>query len=159
VINRGNARAAVFHKADDYRAFSQLLREATARVSMRLLAVCLLPNHFHLVLWPRRKGDLSRFMQWLLTAHVRRYHRHYRSSGHVWQGRFKAFPIQQDEHLLMEKVWGRILSCASEIQPCGAIILGSNHKPCWKAFFFGERASGAFLVTQGILMHSSRMTY
>ena len=49
--------------------------------------------------WPREDGDLSRWMQWLLTAHVRRYHRHYQSSGHVWQGRFKAFPIQQDEHL------------------------------------------------------------
>jgi len=59
-----------------------------------------MPNHFHLALWPRRDGDLSRFMQWLLTAHVRRYHQHYHSSGHVWQGRFKAFPIQQDEYLL-----------------------------------------------------------
>ena len=39
-------------------------------------------------------------MQWLLTAHVRRYHQHYKSSGHVWQGRFKAFPIEQDDHLL-----------------------------------------------------------
>jgi len=39
-------------------------------------------------------------MQWLLTSHVRRYHRHDHSSGHVWQGRFKAFPIQQNEHLL-----------------------------------------------------------
>ncbi len=39
-------------------------------------------------------------MQWLLTSHVRRYHRHYGTSGHVWQGRFKAFPIQRDEHLL-----------------------------------------------------------
>jgi putative transposase len=59
-----------------------------------------MPNRFHLALWPRGNGDLSRFMQWLLTTHVRRYHRHYQSSGHVWQGRFKAFPIQQDEHLL-----------------------------------------------------------
>jgi putative transposase len=67
---------------------------------MRVLAYCLMPNHFHLTLWPRADGDLSRFMQWLLTAHVRRYHRHYQSSGHVWQGRFKAFPIQQDAHLL-----------------------------------------------------------
>ena len=38
-------------------------------------------------------------MQWLLTSHVRRYHRHYHGSGHVWQGRFKAFPIEEDEHL------------------------------------------------------------
>ena len=67
---------------------------------MRVLAYCLMPNHFHLALWPRHDGDLSRFMQWLLTAHVRRYHRHYRSGGHVWQGRFKAFPIQQDDHLV-----------------------------------------------------------
>jgi putative transposase len=100
VINRGNARGDVFHKREDYAAFCQLLEEAGDRVRMRLLAYCLMPNHFHLALWPRRDGDLSRFMQWLLTAHVRRYHRHYRSGGHVWQGRFKAFPIQQDEHLL-----------------------------------------------------------
>lgn len=39
-------------------------------------------------------------MQWLLTAHVRRYHTYHESSGHVWQGRFKAFPIEQDDHLL-----------------------------------------------------------
>src|SRR5690606_25502214 len=54
----------------------------------------------HLVLWPHGDGDLGRWMQWLLTAHVRRYHRHYGGSGHVWQGRFTAFPIQEDEHLL-----------------------------------------------------------
>jgi putative transposase len=100
VINRGNACAEVFRKPEDYAAFRDLLGEAADRVRMRVLAYCLMPNHFHLALWPRQDGDLSRFMQWLLTAQVRRYHRHYQSSGHVWQGRFKAFPIQQDEHLL-----------------------------------------------------------
>jgi putative transposase len=67
---------------------------------MRVLAYCIMPAHFHLVLWPRHDGDLSRWMQWLLTAHVRRYHRDHGGSGHVWQGRFKAFPVQADEHLL-----------------------------------------------------------
>jgi putative transposase len=100
VINRGNARATVFHKDEDYAAFVKLMADAQDRLPMRLVAYCLLPNHFHLVLWPLADGDLSRWMQWLLTAHVRRYHRHYGSSGHVWQGRFKAFPIQQDDHLL-----------------------------------------------------------
>jgi putative transposase len=99
-LNRGNASAEVFHKDEDYAAFLKLLCQASERVPMRLLAYCLMPNHFHLVLWPRKNGDLSRWMQWLLTSHVRRYHRHYGSSGHVWQGRFKAFPIQQDDHLL-----------------------------------------------------------
>jgi putative transposase len=100
VLNRGNGRAEVFHKQGDYAAFVDLLAAANERVSMRILGYVLMPNHFHLVLWPRAAGDLSRWMQWLLTSHVRRYHRHYHSSGHVWQGRFKAFPIEQDEHLL-----------------------------------------------------------
>jgi putative transposase len=100
VLNRGNGRAEVFHKDGDYLAFLRLLTDAGKRLPMRVLAYCLMPNHFHLVLWPHRDGDLSRWMQWLLTAHVRRYHCHYESSGHVWQGRFKAFPIEQDEHLL-----------------------------------------------------------
>jgi len=100
VVNRGNARGEVYHKDEDYAAFVTLLGQACERLPMRVLAYCLMPNHFHLVLWPRGNGDLSRWMQWLMTAHVRRYHRHYQGSGHVWQGRFKAFPIQQDEHLL-----------------------------------------------------------
>jgi putative transposase len=99
-INRGNACGEVFHKEADYAAFVALLEQACERLPLRVLAYCLMPNHFHMVLWPHRDGDLSRWMQWLLTAHVRRYHRHYQGSGHVWQGRFKAFPIQQDEHLL-----------------------------------------------------------
>src|SRR6266511_1948634 len=100
ILNRGNGRAAVFHKDEDYRAFVRLIAEAFRRRPMRVLAYCLMPNHFHLALWPFGDGDLSTWMQWLLTAHVRRYHRHYHSSGLVWQGRFKAFPIQEDAHLL-----------------------------------------------------------
>lgn len=103
VINRGNARMKVFHNDEDYAAFVELLARANERVNMRLPAFCLMPNHFHLVLWPRKDEDLGRYMQWLLTSHVRRYHRQRRgrSSGHVWQGRFKAFPIQQDAHMLI----------------------------------------------------------
>jgi putative transposase len=67
---------------------------------MRALAFCLMPNHFHLVVWPEKDGDLSRWMHWLQNAHVRRYHEHSRSSGHIRQGRFKAFAIEQDDHLL-----------------------------------------------------------
>jgi putative transposase len=100
VINRGNARQAVFHKEGDYEAFVKLMTDAHERLPMRVIAYCLMPNHFHFVLWPHGDGDLSRWMQWLMTAHVRRYHRHYGTDGHVWQDRFKAFPIQQDEHLL-----------------------------------------------------------
>jgi putative transposase len=66
---------------------------------MRLIAYCVMPNHFHLALWPREDGDLSRWVQWLLTTHVLRHLAYYHRTGHVWQGRFKAFPIQEDDHL------------------------------------------------------------
>jgi len=99
VLNRGNARKDVFHKKEDHAAFLALMMEAKERLPMRVLGWCVLTNHFHMVLWPHNDGDLSQWMQWLMTAQVRRYHRHYHSSGHVWQGRFKAFPIEEDEHL------------------------------------------------------------
>jgi putative transposase len=90
----------VFHKEEDFAAFVRLFEPACERLPMRLVGWCLMPNHFHLLLWPRKDGDLGRWMQWLLTSHVRRYHRHYLGSGHVWQGRFKAFPIERDDHFL-----------------------------------------------------------
>ncbi len=99
VLNRGNGRADVFHKQEDYAAFLRLIAEACERLPMRVLAYCLMPNHFHLALQPLGDGDLSRWMQWLMTSHVRRYHRHYHTSGHVWQDRYKSFPIEGDEHL------------------------------------------------------------
>ena len=100
VINRGNGRATVFHEEADYRDFLNLFTRAKAYLPMRLLAYCLMPNHFHLVLWPHRDGDLSQWMRWLLTAQVRRHHKRHGGSGRLWQGRYKAFPIQEDHHLL-----------------------------------------------------------
>ena len=100
VINRGNGRRQVFHKDGDYQAFLKAIGHACIEVPLPVLAYCLMPNHFHLVVLPRADGDLSRWMHWVQNTHVRRYHQHHRTSGHLWQGRFKAFPIQADEHLL-----------------------------------------------------------
>jgi putative transposase len=99
-VNRGNARAIVFHDSSDYSQFLSLLRIACERIAMRILGYCLMPNHFHLVLWPYENHDLGRWMHWLLTTHVHRHHARHKTSGRIWQGRFKAFPIQQDSHLL-----------------------------------------------------------
>ena len=60
----------MFHKDGDYAAFLKLLKQASDRIPMRLLAFCLMPNHFHLVVWTRQEGDLSQWMQWLTTSHV-----------------------------------------------------------------------------------------
>ena len=73
VINRGNGRAEVFHKQEDCGAFLRLIGEACQRLPMRVLAYCLMPNHLHLALQMLGDGDLSRWMPWLTTSHVRRY--------------------------------------------------------------------------------------
>ena len=102
VLNRANARMTLFEDDGDYLAFQRVLAEACDRVGMRLLAYCVMPNHWHLVVWPRGDGDLSRFMSWLTLTHTQRWHRHRNSvgNGHVYQGRFKSFPIETSEYLL-----------------------------------------------------------
>ncbi len=99
-INRGNGRRQVFHKDGDYQAFLKAIGHACVEIPMPVLGFCLMPNHFHLVLLPKADGDLSRWMHWVQNTHVRRYHQHHKTSGHLWQGRFKGFPIEADEHLL-----------------------------------------------------------
>jgi putative transposase len=100
MLNRANRRQALFDDEGDYAAFERVLAEAQQRVPMRLLAYCLMPNHWHLVLWPLRDGDLSRFMAWLTHTQRGHAHRHPTGTGHLYQGRFKSFLVQTDAHLL-----------------------------------------------------------
>ena len=103
VLNRGNRRGRLFAKAGDYDAFLRAMLLAAAGVpGVRVLGWCLMPNHWHLVLWPTADGELSRFMLRLTTTHVRRAYAHRRATavgGHLYQGRFKSFPVQEDVHL------------------------------------------------------------
>ena len=101
-LNRGNARATIFHKDDDYAAFERILAEGLGRYEVRLLGYELMPTHWHLVLRPDVDGEMSRFLRWVTATHTMRYHAHYHTSGagHLYQGRFKSFPIQDDDHFL-----------------------------------------------------------
>jgi putative transposase len=103
VLNRANGRAALFRKEADYAAFERVLFEAYERLPLRILAYCLMPNHWHLVVWPKRGAgdDVSEFFRWLTVTHTQRHHAHYHTSGtgHLYQGRFKSFPVEADEHL------------------------------------------------------------
>ena len=100
IINRGNGPDPVFKSDEDYQALVQLFTKVSEDLPVRLLAYCLLPNHMHLVLWPRGDGELSLWMQRLMTAQVRDHHKRNESYGHIWQGRFKSFPIQGNQSLL-----------------------------------------------------------
>ena len=102
VLNRSVGRAELFKKDGDYAAFEKALREGLEWQPMRGLAYCLMPNHWHLVVWPRRDGELSEYLRWVTVTHTQRWHAHYHPSGTgpLYQGRFKSFPVQSDEHLL-----------------------------------------------------------
>jgi len=102
VLNRANARARIFETRGDYTAFEKVLAEAHERVAMRTVSYCVMPNHWHFVLWPREDSDLSEFMWWLTLTHTQRWHAAHGTtgSGHLYQGRFKSFPVESDEHYL-----------------------------------------------------------
>lgn len=101
VINRGNARATVFHDAADYDRFVGLIRRSLEGAPVEVHAYCLMPNHFHLVVQTHADGALGTWMQRLMTSHVKRHAWRHGTTGRIWQGRFKAFPIQKDDHLLV----------------------------------------------------------
>jgi putative transposase len=102
VLNRSNGRTTLFRKTADYEAFLRVLEEAQARVPLRVLAYCVLSNHWHFLVWPEpgRGRDVSEFFRWLTVTHAQRWHAHHGTSGsgHLYQGRFKSFPVEEDEH-------------------------------------------------------------
>jgi putative transposase len=100
VLNRGMARMPLFKKAAEFQAFETVISDTLSEAPMRICAYTLMPNHWHLLLWPKRDGDLARFMQRLTITHVRRWQecRHHVGLGHVYQGRYKSFPVESNEH-------------------------------------------------------------
>ena len=102
VLNRANARRRIFETPEDYAAFERVLGEGMQRIPMRILAWCLMPNHWHLVLWPTEDDQLSDYMRLVTLTHTQRWHAHRASAGtgHLYQGRFKSFVVQGDAHFL-----------------------------------------------------------
>ena len=102
-LNRGNAKSDIFKKDSDFHAFERILAEGLERYPCQILAYQLMSNHWHLVLRPTEDGGMSNFLRWVTLTHTQRYHAHYGTSGegHVYQGRFKSFPIQNDEHFFV----------------------------------------------------------
>ena len=102
VINRAVGRLQIFTQPGEYEIFEGLLFDAVELMEMRLLSYSLMPNHWHLQLYPEKNGDMGEFMHWLTNAHTRRVHAYTKTigTGPLYQGRYKSFLIQKDEHLL-----------------------------------------------------------
>ena len=100
VLNRGVGRQKLFGKSADYSAFEEVVAETLEKTPMRICSYCVMPNHWHFVLWPQHDGDLAAFMQRLTVTHVTRWQKNRRrvGEGHVYQGRFKSFPVETDDY-------------------------------------------------------------
>jgi putative transposase len=100
VLNRGVGRMQLFGKERDYEAFEEMIEKTLQTRAMRICAYCLMPNHWHFVLWPERDGQLGEFMQKLMVTHVRNWQEHHRrvGYGHVYQGRYKSFPVETEDY-------------------------------------------------------------
>jgi putative transposase len=102
VLNRAVGRMRLFRTDDDFEAFRRVMVEAYRRHPLRILAYCVLSNHWHFIVWPKADGQLTDYFRWLAHTHAMRWRVAHRTVGygHLYQGRFKSFPVQSDEHLL-----------------------------------------------------------
>jgi putative transposase len=106
----------------------------------------LMPNHWHLVVWPQHDGQLSTWAQWLTVTHVRRWHAHHHSAGTgpVYQGRFKSFPVQEDEHYFTV--------CRSvERNPLRATLVARAEAWRWSSLWHRVQATGVPWLSDGPL--------
>ena len=134
VLNRGNGRIGVFRKPGDYLAFLQLLLDGKTKAQIELFGFCLMPNHWHLVLRPKGDRDLAGYLSWVTNTHVKRYRAHYRrTSGHLYQGRYKSFPVEDD-------VYFRTLMRYVEANPLKAKLV--DHAQDWQWSSFRHHATG-----------------
>lgn len=100
VIVRGNQRQRVFFGPADHHRYLQLLGKKSQEHSIKIYAYCLMPNHVHLLVEQSADRPLSKFMQGLQTAYTKFFNIKHKKSGHLFQGRYKAFLVERENYLL-----------------------------------------------------------
>lgn len=144
VLNRANGRLRIFRKPADFLAFEKILGDGLSRFSMRLCGYCLMSNHWHLLLWPQGDDDLPAFMRWVTLTHVQRYHASHATIGigHLYQGRYKSFPVQGDRHYL------RVLRYI-EANPLRAGLVESPDQWAWSSLAVRVGRRSEVVLTDG----------
>ena len=147
VLNRSNGRFSIFGSDDSYRKFCRLLDLAAAKYEMCIVAFCIMPNHWHMILRPNDAKQLSRFMFWLCNTHTRRYHVAHETVGQgpLYQGRYKAMLLADDRQLCTalryverNALTAKLTTSAAAWPWCSASAVGQrlvnlNFEPCQMA--------------------------
>ncbi len=144
VLNRANGRLRIFRKEDDFLAFEKIMADGAALFAMRLCGYCIMGNHWHLLVWPRQDGDLSSFMRWVTLTQTQRYHSSHGTVGigHLYQGRYKSFPVQSDLHYLS------VLRYV-EANPVRAGLVRDAGLWAWSSFAVRQGRESAVVLSDG----------
>lgn len=100
VIAKGNANLEIFRDTEDYRKYLSLLKEAVSKYSLEVYNYCLVSSYVNLLVKTKEEGSLSLVMKYVTREYARYFNQKYNSSGHVFQGRFKSFAVQDDQFYL-----------------------------------------------------------
>ncbi|MFO8063954.1 MAG: transposase [Spirochaetia bacterium] len=90
VVARANRREHILRDDRAKHLFLETVQRAKEKYSFRILNICIMGNHFHLMIEPARNESLSKIMQWILSVFARQFNRAYSLEGHVWYDRFKS---------------------------------------------------------------------
>ena len=144
VLNRANGRLRIFRKKSDFEAFEAILAEGLERIDMRICGYCIMSNHWHLLLWPRGDGELSDYMRWVTLTHTQRFHASHGTCGigHLYQGRYKSFPVQSDKHYLTVLRY-------IEANPLRADIVDHPNNYAWSSFAARKDLEKPFSLSNG----------
>ena len=129
VLNRANGKLRIFKKDLDFVAFENILAEGIERFNMRLCGYCIMSNHWHMLLWPASDEALPSFMHWITATHAKRWHAAHGTTGmgHLYQNRYKSFPIQHNSHYLRTMRY-------IEANPCRAGLAQTPADWQWSSF-------------------------
>lgn len=100
VVQRGNDRRPCFFQSIDHVRYLDELRDAATRAGCAVHAYVLMTNHVHLLVTPGDTAQVGQMMQALGRRYVRYINDRYRRTGTLWEGRYKACPVENDDHLL-----------------------------------------------------------
>lgn len=133
VIQRGNNRSTLFAAEADYRFFINCLRDACNRHKSRVHAYVLMTNHVHLLMTPDRENAIGKVMQSVGRRYVQYFNYTYRRTGTLWEGRYRATPIESERYLL---------TCSHyiELNPVRAQVVANPGDYHWSSY--GHNALG-----------------
>ena len=144
VLNRGNERAQIFHNSNDYKGFISLMEAVAVKVPVRVVGFNVMPNHVHLLVWSQADDDISCYMHRLTGTHALqcRLRDGTTGTGHVYQDRFKCFPVQTDAY------YYNCLKYVEDNARRSGLIQRSELWP-WSSLY--ERTNGGKILSPGPL--------